>query len=218
MRSKEESHDYRYYPEPDLPPLMLEPGEVERERAALPELPAARLRRFIEAYGLPPYDAEVLTATRALADYFERAAAAAGNPKSASNWVMSDVLGWANQHQVPVESLRVTPEHIGELVLLVAEGTLSTNLAREVFEKSAQTGRAPREIVRAEGLAQVRDTGQLDAWADEVVAAHPDVAARYRAGEARLLGFLMGEVMKKSRGKADPKQATQALKERLGRE
>ena len=218
MRSKEESHDYRYFPEPDLPPLVLEEGQVERERAALPELPDARLHRFVEAYGLPAYDAEVLTATRALADYYERAAAAAGNPKTASNWVMGEVLGWANQHQMPVEALAVQPEHIGELIRLVADGTLSHNLARQVFEKTAATGRAPAEIVRAEGLAQVRDTGQLETWADEVIAANPDAAARYRAGEAKLLGFFMGEVMKKSRGKADPKQATQALRERLGRE
>jgi aspartyl-tRNA(Asn)/glutamyl-tRNA(Gln) amidotransferase subunit B len=218
MRSKEESHDYRYFPEPDLPPLVLEEGQIERERAALPELPDARLHRFVEAYGLPAYDAEVLTATRPLADYYEAAATAAGNPKAASNWVMGEVLGWANQHQTPVEALAVKPEHIGELIRLVADGTLSHNLARQVFEKSATTGRAPGEIVRAEGLTQVRDTGQLETWADEVVAANAEAAARYRAGEAKLLGFFMGEVMKKSRGKADPRQATQALRERLSRE
>ncbi len=215
MRSKEESHDYRYFPEPDLPPLVIPPEEIDAIRASLPELPGAKLRRFQEAYGLPLYDAEVLTATRDVADYFEGAAAEAGDAKAAANWVMTDVLGWANAHQQAITSVPLTPEHIGQLVRLVADGTLSSTLARKVFERSAQSGRAPAEIVRAEGLAQVRDAGQLEAWVDETVAANPSVVERYRAGEVKLLGFLMGEIMKKSRGKADPRQATELLKTRL---
>jgi aspartyl-tRNA(Asn)/glutamyl-tRNA(Gln) amidotransferase subunit B len=217
MRSKEESHDYRYFPEPDLPPLVLQRGQIEHARAELPELPDARLRRFMTEYRLPAYDAEVLTAQRATADYFERAARAAGDAKAAGNWVMTDVLAWANQRQRAVADLPVTPEHIGQLVRLVADGTLSSNLARQVFERTAESGRAPADIVRAEGLAQVSDTGQLETWADQVVAAHPDAAQRYRQGEAKLLGFFMGELMKLSRGKADPRQASALLRDRLAR-
>jgi len=217
MRSKEESHDYRYFPEPDLPPLVVPRDRIDAERAALPELPAARLGRFMEQYGLPPYDADVLTASRELADYYERAAAAAGDAKAASNWVMGDVLGWANQRGCAIPEVPVTPEAIGQLVRLVAEGTLSSSMARTVFERVAETGKEPGEIVRAEGLAQVRDTGQLEAWVAEVVSAHPAEVERYRQGEDKLLGFLMGQIMKKSRGKADPRQATELLRAKLGR-
>ncbi len=217
MRSKEESHDYRYFPEPDLPPLVLRREEIEASRAALPELPAARLRRFMEQYALPAYDADVLTATREIADWYERAAAAAGDPKAASNWVMTDVLGWANRRQRAIGEVPVTPEQLGELIRLVADGTLSGNMARDVFERAAESGRAPADLVRAEGLAQVRDTDQLAAWAAEVVDAHPAEAERFRLGEQKLLGFFMGELMKKSRGKADPRQASDLLRRKLSR-
>ncbi len=217
MRSKEESHDYRYFPEPDLPPLVLRREQIEVSRAALPELPAAKARRFIQQYGLPAYDAEVLTATRASADWYERAAEAAGDPKAASNWIMTDVLGWANKRQRSIREVPVTPEQLGGLIRLVADGTLSGNMAREVFVRAAESGRAPADIVRDEGLAQVRDTDQLAAWVAEVVDAHPAEAERFRQGEQKLLGFFMGELMKKSRGKAEPKQANQLLRARLAR-
>ncbi|HET9984791.1 MAG TPA: Asp-tRNA(Asn)/Glu-tRNA(Gln) amidotransferase subunit GatB [Longimicrobiales bacterium] len=215
MRSKEESHDYRYFPDPDLPPLVLDARQIDAIRAALPELPDARRRRFLEQYGLPTYDAEVLTAAREVADYFEAAAAAVGDPKAASNWVMTDVLGWINQRQCALADLPVTPARLAELIGLVTNGTLSTTLARQVFSRMAETGEAAAAIVQAEGLAQVRDAAQLEAWAEEVVAAHPDEAERYRQGEARLLGFFMGQLMKRSQGKADPRQATALLKARL---
>ena len=161
MRSKEESHDYRYFPDPDLPPLVVRAQEIERIRRELPELPAARLERFRRQYGLSSYDAGVLTATRAIADYFERAAAS-GAAKIAANWVMTDVLGWANRRGVSIEEVPVTPEQLGELLDLVAAGTVSTSMARQVFERATDSGRAPAEIVRSEGLAQVRDESQLE--------------------------------------------------------
>ncbi|MBX6362445.1 MAG: Asp-tRNA(Asn)/Glu-tRNA(Gln) amidotransferase subunit GatB [Gemmatimonadetes bacterium] len=215
MRSKEESHDYRYFPDPDLPPLVVDGRQIDAIRATLPELPDARRRRFIEQYGLPAYDAEVLTAERAVADYYERVAAAVGDPKAASNWVMTDVLGWVNLRQATLAALPVTPERLADLIRLVADGTLSTTLARQVFARMAETGQEAAAIVEAEGLAQIRDTAQLEAWAAEVVAAHPAEAERYRQGEAKLLGFFMGQLMKRSRGKADPRQATALLKARL---
>lgn len=216
MRSKEESHDYRYFSEPDLPPLVLERTEIEKIRASLPELPDAKERRFREQYGLPAYDAGVLTATREVADYFEAVAAAAGDPKAASNWIMTEVLAWLNQQQCAITDFPVPPEHIAQLIGLVADGTVSSTLGRQVFARMIETGKPPATIVEEEGLAQVRDVGQLEAWVDEVIAAHPAEAERYRAGEQKLLGFFMGQVMRKSAGKADPRQATEIIRRKLG--
>lgn len=212
MRSKEESHDYRYFPEPDLPPLVLTPAEIEAIRGTLPELPDAREKRFREEYGLPAYDAGVLTATREVADYFEAVAGEAGDPKAASNWVMTEVLAWLNQQQCAISDFPVRPAQLAELIGLVADGTVSSSLARQVFARMTETGKAPSVIVEEEGLAQVRDTGQLEAWVTEVIAAHPDEAARLRAGEQKLMGFFMGQIMRKSQGKADPRQATEILR------
>lgn len=215
MRSKEQAHDYRYFPEPDLPPLVVDPESIEAIRAALPELPAARERRFREAYALPAYDAEVLTATRAVADYFEAVARHAGDAKAASNWVMTEVLGWLNQRQCAIDAYPVAPRELARLLRLIADGTLSTTLGRRVLERVIETGRPPQRIVDEEGLAQIRDTRQLEAWAEEVLAAYPAEVERYRGGEAKLLSFFMGQLMKRSRGKADPRQATEILRGRL---
>lgn len=215
MRAKGESHDYRYLPEPDLPPLVIGPEEVEAIRASLPELPDARFRRFRDEYGLPEYDAEVLTATRAVADYFEETARAAGDPKAASNWVMTEVLAWLNQRQCEISEIPVTPEALGQLIGLVADGTVSTTLGRQVFARMTETGKPAAVIVEEEGLSQIRDTGQLEAWVDEVIAGAPAEVERYRQGNEKLLGFFMGQVMRKSGGKADPRQVTELLKEKL---
>jgi len=215
MRSKEESHDYRYFADPDLPALVVDRAEIERIRTGLPELPAARARRFREQYGLPAYDAGVLTATRELADYYEVVAARAGDPKAASNWVMTEVLGWLNHRQCALSDLRVPPEALAELIRMVAKGTISATMGRRVFVRMAETGRTAPDIVEAEGLAQVSDEAQIEQWVDEVLAAHPAEIERYRAGEERLFGFFMGEVMKKSRGRADPKRAAAILRGRL---
>jgi aspartyl-tRNA(Asn)/glutamyl-tRNA(Gln) amidotransferase subunit B len=216
MRSKEESHDYRYFPEPDLPPLVLAESEIDTIRAGLPELPEAKLRRFREGYALPEYDAEVLTATREVADYFEAVARAAGDAKAASNWIMTEVLGWLNQRQCALVDFPVPPAQLAELIALIADGTLSTTLGRQVFARMAETGKAPALIVEEEGLAQVRDVGQLERWVDEVVAQFPEEGERFRQGNEKLLGFFMGQVMRKSQGKADPKQVTEMLRRKLG--
>ena len=216
MRSKEESHDYRYFPDPDLPPLVLDRAAMDSARAALPELPAAKAARFREQYDLPAYDVEVLTATREVADYFEAVAQQAGDPKAASNWVMTAVLAWLNEQQCQIRDLPIPPAHLAQLIGLTADGTLSITIARRVFERMAETGRPPAEIVEAEGLAQVRDVAQLRRWVDEVLAEHGSEVDRYRAGEHKILGFLMGQIMKKSRGKADPRQTNALLREALG--
>lgn len=215
MRSKGESTDYRYFPDPDLPPLVLEAGEIERIRASLPELPEAKFNRFREEYDLPAYDAEVLTATREVADYFEAVARAAGDAKAASNWVMTEVLGWMNQEQCSITEFPVTPENLAQLIGLIADGTVSNTLGRQVFARMVETGREPAVIVQEEGLSQIRDTGQLEAWVDEVIAASPAEAERYRQGNEKLIGWFMGQIMRKSQGKADPRQVTELLKKKL---
>ncbi len=212
MRSKEESHDYRYFPDPDLPPLELPLERIERIRAALPELPRAKAQRFITQYSVPAYDAEVLTADRALADYFEEVAGATGDGKMASNWVMTDVLSQLKQRDVDIASFSVSASMLAELIRLVASGTISNTIGRQVFGKMIESGRSAREIVEAEGLIQVRDAMQLEGWAAEVVAAHPEEVARYRGGDVKLLAFFMGQLMKKSNGKADPKLANELVR------
>ena len=215
MRSKEESHDYRYFPDPDLPPLRVSGAAVAAARAALPELPAVRRARFVSVYGLSPYDAGVLTATRASADYFEAVAEAVGEPKAAANWVMGPAQALMNERKEDARSFRVPPDALAELIRLVSEGTVSDAAAKTVLGVMAEEGGRPRDIVAARGLTQVRDDAQLEAWVGEAVAAHPDEVARFRGGEAKLLGFFVGQVMKRSRGKADPRRVNELLRKAL---
>ncbi|MGH7502775.1 MAG: Asp-tRNA(Asn)/Glu-tRNA(Gln) amidotransferase subunit GatB [Longimicrobiales bacterium] len=215
MRSKEESHDYRYFPEPDLQPLVIARDRIEAARAALPELPAIREARFRTAWGLPAYDAGVLTASRSTADYFEETATVAGDAKAAGNWIMTDVLAWLNQHGLGIDAFPVAAHRLAGLVRLAADGTVSSSAARAVFARMTEgDARSPDAIVYAEGLAQVRDEDAIARWVGEVIAAHAGEFERLRAGEERILAFLMGQVMKRSNGKADPRRATELLRER----
>jgi aspartyl-tRNA(Asn)/glutamyl-tRNA(Gln) amidotransferase subunit B len=216
MRSKEESHDYRYFPEPDLPPLLLDPAETERARASLPEMPATRRARFCSVYRLPDYDADLLTATRATADFFEAVVATGADPKAASNWVMTEVMAWANRAQRAPGELPCGAAGLAELIDLVQSGTVSNSMAKRIFASMVETGRSAREIVEAEGLVQVDDDSQIATWAREVVRDHPTEAERFRGGEERLFGFLMGQLMRRSAGRADPHKAAEALKRELG--
>ena len=215
MRTKEEAHDYRYFPEPDLPPLVVDASRVEAVRATMPELPEARRRRFVAAYGLPEYDAGVLTQSPALADYFEQAAAEAGNPKAVSNWVMGELLRTLHERGTRVEAAPLAPRALAGLVRLVDRGTISSSIAKEVFAKMYDSGRPADEIVAAEGLAQIGDESALAAIVREVLAAHPDAVAQYRAGKQATFGYLVGQVMKRSGGKAHPTLANQLLKREL---
>ena len=214
-RSKEGSHDYRYFPDPDLPPLVLTPAWIEAERAALPELPAARRARLQETFGLSAYDAGVLTASRALADYFERVAAAHGDGKVAANWVMGEVLARLNDAGRTIDGFEVDPASLAALLDLVREGTLSNSAAKRVLDRMREEGGAPRAIAERLGLLQVRDDAALAAWVDEVWAAHPDETRRLVAGEQKLLGVLVGAVMKRSGGRADPRRVNELLRARL---
>jgi aspartyl-tRNA(Asn)/glutamyl-tRNA(Gln) amidotransferase subunit B len=216
LRTKEATQDYRYFPDPDLPPLVVREARVRAARAALPEPPEARAARFRHDYGLPLYDADVLTAERDLADYYEALARASGDPKGASNWVMTDVLAWSNEHGAPVSAFPVPPARLAELMGLVRDGVVSISGARRVFRAMAETDQAAASIVAAHGLAQVRDTDRLEVWIGDVLGAHPGEVARYRAGEDRLLGFFMGRIMERSGGTADPRRASELLRARLG--
>ena len=215
MRTKEESHDYRYFPDPDLPPVVVPPHKVEELRADLPELPRERELRFRGEYELPPYDAHVLTATPDLADYFEEAASRVGDSKEAANWVMGPVLAAMNARGQEARRFPVRPEGLAELVGLVADGTISRNVAKDVLGRMLEAGRTAREVVEAEGLAQISDEAELERWVTEVLDAHPEEVERFRAGEARLQGYFMGEVMKRSGGRADPKQVARLLRGKL---
>ena len=211
MRSKEEAHDYRYFPDPDLPPLRLSAALVDQIRSALPELPKAKRERFTAVLGLPAYDASVLTSSRALADYFEAAARRSGNPKATSNWVMSDVLRKLKESEVALEAFPIVPEALGELIALVEQGKVSGKMAKEVFEKMYGSGEPAAKIIEREGLMQISDPAAIEQIARTIVDAHPDLAAQYRRGEEKVLGFFVGQVMKATKGQANPKLAREVL-------
>jgi aspartyl-tRNA(Asn)/glutamyl-tRNA(Gln) amidotransferase subunit B len=213
QRTKEESKDYRYFPEPDLPPLVVPAPWLEEQRAAIPELPAAKRERLTARYGIPAQDAGVLTQVAAVADYFEAVVTAGAEPKPAANWIMGEVLADANKHD---GALRVTPRALAQVIALVKGGAISTQAGKRVFEAVAEGGGAPKAVAESLGLLQVADAGALAGWVDQVLAAQPAEVARYQGGEVKLLAFFVGQVMKASKGKADPKLVPELLKQRLG--
>jgi aspartyl-tRNA(Asn)/glutamyl-tRNA(Gln) amidotransferase subunit B len=211
LRSKEESHDYRYFPDPDLPPLVLEAAWIEEQRATLPELPEAKRERFASEHGLPAYHASTLTLEQPVAHFFEETVQAGAEPKAAADWILETVLTVYNESG----TFPVTPDRLAALVALVKAGTVSKQAAKTVYAELLMTSEAPSDIANRLGLVQVSDSGQLGRWVDEVLAAHPGEVARFKGGEAKLIGFLVGQVMKKSGGKADPKAVQPVLKEKL---
>ena len=219
MRSKESAHDYRYFPEPDLLPLEVSPEWVAALRAMLPELPDARRERFVRAYGLPTYDAEVLTARKDVADYFEAAMHAHPNPKAISNWVMGDLMRVLRERRLDaalvIRDWPVAPEHLAGLVRLIDDGTISGKIAKTVFDRMLASGAAPERIVAEQGLSQVTDTDAIDAAIAAVLAADPDKVAEYRGGRDKLFGYFVGQVMKAMQGKANPQKVNELLKARL---
>jgi aspartyl-tRNA(Asn)/glutamyl-tRNA(Gln) amidotransferase subunit B len=215
MRSKEEAHDYRYFPEPDLPPLIVNEARIARVRSEMPELPAARRQRFVAQYAIPEYDAGVLTESAARAGYFEAVAAAAGNAKAASNWVMGELLRTMKERGQDETTQPLQAGRLAGLIQLIDKGTISNAIAKDVFAKMYDSGRPADEIVAAEGLAQVGDESALLEIIRGVVAANPDAVAQYRAGKMQTFGFLVGQVMKASKGKANPKLANDLLKKEL---
>jgi aspartyl-tRNA(Asn)/glutamyl-tRNA(Gln) amidotransferase subunit B len=215
-RSKEASHDYRYFPEPDLPPLVLSKAWIDEQRRALPELPAARRARFAQEYALSPREIEVLTSSVTLADYYEQAARAHGDPRTAANWVTGEVLAAVNADGLSLREFPVRPNDLAQLLSLVRDGKVSHTAAKRIFGEMRRSGEPPAQIAQREGLVQEGGEDAITLWVDEVLAEHPEESRRFLAGERKLLGVLVGAVMKKSKGRADPRRVNQVLSSRAG--
>ena len=219
MRSKEEAHDYRYFPEPDLVPIVIDEAWISRVRSELPELPEARKQRLIADYSLPAYDADVITSTKAMAEYFDAVVAkaedVARDAKGISNWLMGDVSAYLNNNSITISEFQVAPEHVAALVALTNKGILSSKLAKAVFEEMVKSGKAPSVIIKEKGLEQVSDSGELGKLIDEVLAENPKSVEDFKAGKQQAMGFLVGQIMRKSKGKANPGMVNQMLKEKL---
>jgi aspartyl-tRNA(Asn)/glutamyl-tRNA(Gln) amidotransferase subunit B len=216
MRGKEEAHDYRYFPDPDLVPVRVSGEWIESLRKDLPELPTARRQRFQAHYDLPEYDAEVLTSDKALADYFEAAVKEFPRPKQVSNWIMGELMRELKKAEAGIAACRVTPAALARLLELVEQGTISGKLAKAVFEDMVASGRDPETIIKEKGLTQISDTGALEAAAQEIINAHPQEVANYKAGKTKVMGFFVGQLMKQTRGQANPQLANEIFQRLLG--
>ena len=215
MRTKESAHDYRYFPEPDLMPVVLGEERVADWARSLPELPRDRRARFVAEYGIPEYDAKVLVAEKPVADFFEEAARQAPNPKAVSNWMMTEMLRMLAERELDLSAVRITPSALAGLVKLCEAKTINSNTAKEVFAELFEKGGDPGEIVQRRGLAQVSDTGAIEVYADQAIAANPKSAEDFRKGKAAALQFLVGQVMRLSKGKANPQVVGEMLKRKL---
>jgi aspartyl-tRNA(Asn)/glutamyl-tRNA(Gln) amidotransferase subunit B len=215
MRSKEEAHDYRYFPEPDLVPLVLDAAWLKAVEARLPELPEAKRARFVAQYGLPEYDAQVLCDNAALADYFELVAKQSGNPKAASNWVMVELLALLKKQDLDITASPIPAADLAELIRLIDDKTISGKIAKIVFEKMGAGAGSPKAIIEREGLVQVVDSGVLEGFVRAAMEANPSVVAEYRSGKEAVLGFMVGQVMKLSKGKANPGLVNELLKKMM---
>jgi aspartyl-tRNA(Asn)/glutamyl-tRNA(Gln) amidotransferase subunit B len=218
MRSKETEADYRYFREPDLLPVRLDEAWLSQILAGLPELPLERRKRFISQYGLPEYDADILTSERSLSDYFEAAVKAyGGDPKRVSNWLMNDVLRVINEKGISARDLRLIPAYLAEIIKLVETGAVNTSTGKSLLEKVEASGRAPAEIVQAEGLAKVSDQDAIRAVCEQILAENPEQVNSYKGGKVTLMGWFVGQVMRKMSGKADPQVARAVLEELLSK-
>ncbi len=215
MRSKEDAHDYRYFPEPDLVPLRVSEQWLANVRATMPELPAVKRKRFVEQYGLSEYDADVLTQSRAIGEYYDEVVSATKDPKTSANWVMGDLTALLNGANKSIDDSPVAAKNLGELLGLIASGELSGKLAKDVLEKMFESGDTAPAIMEREGLRQISDSGALGKIVDEVIAANPKQVEQFRSGKTAVLGVLVGQVMKQSRGQANPAAVNDLLKSRL---
>jgi aspartyl-tRNA(Asn)/glutamyl-tRNA(Gln) amidotransferase subunit B len=219
MRSKESAHDYRYFPDPDLLPLAIDDRWIEEVRATLPELPMERKARFQNEYALSDYDAELLTGRKDIADYFEAALKTHGNGKTLGNWIVGDLFRVLKERkldeQLYIGQWPIAPEHLAELVQLIDQGKISGKIAKSVFEKMLDSGKAPQQIVREEGLEQVSDSGAIEAAVDQVLSANPKQVAQFKAGNEKVFGFFVGQVMKATQGKANPQKVNELLRQKL---
>jgi aspartyl-tRNA(Asn)/glutamyl-tRNA(Gln) amidotransferase subunit B len=217
MRSKEEAHDYRYFPDPDLLPLDITPAMLEQARATLPELPQAKQARYVSGLGLSAYDASILTASREMANYFEDCIAATGknNAKMCANWLIGEVSAQLNRDALDMAQCPITPQQLGGMLKRIADGTVSNSGAKEVFRTMWVEGGDADAIIEAKGLMQVSDSGAIEKIVDEIIAANPNQVAEYRSGKEKVFGFFVGLAMKASKGKANPAQLNEVLKRKL---
>jgi aspartyl-tRNA(Asn)/glutamyl-tRNA(Gln) amidotransferase subunit B len=215
MRSKEEAHDYRYFPDPDLVPIMVDDAWVKKIRKELPELPLAKRERFIKDHQIPAYDAGVLTADKALADYYEEVVTICAKPKAASNWVMGDVLRFLNEEKRDIRTCPITPASLAEMINLIEEGTISGKMAKDIVEEMYKSGKPPTTIIEEKGMVQITDEGELIKTISTIIKANPQQLKDYRGGKEKLFGFFVGQVMKATQGKANPQMVNDLLKKML---
>jgi len=215
MRSKEEAHDYRYFPEPDLVPVVTSPETVEAIGKTIPELPDVKRERFVKTYELPEYDADLLTQSRALATYYEEIVKRSGQPKVVSNWMMGELMRLLNAEGKEIEECPLKPDRFAGMIKMISDGVISTKIAKTVFEEMYKTGKDAETVVKEQGLVQVSDTGAIEKIIEEVIKANPSQHADYKAGKEKLFGFFVGQVMKASKGKANPDMVNQLLKKKL---
>ncbi len=215
MRTKEEAHDYRYFPEPDLVPIVVEEKWIEEIRSSLPELPDAKRERLVSEYGLTEADAQALTEEKAMADWFEEAVRAGAKPKAAANWMMSELLRLLNQDGISIEASPLKPAQLAGMLTLMDKGTISGKIAKTVFDEIYRTGKDAEAIVKEKGLVQISDAGEVEKAVDNVLSSNPDEVERFRAGDEKLMGFFVGQVMKLTKGKANPKLVNELLRKKL---
>lgn len=216
MRTKEESDDYRYFPDPDLVPVVVDEAWVDRVQSQIPELPAAKRTRFATSYDMAADQIEVLTADRDIADYFEATVAAGAGSRQAANWIQGDILRVLNDRKIAIADLRLSPQHLAALIALIDKGHISTTIGRTVFDDMVETGDDPASIVAQKGLVQISDADELHGVIDQIIADNPAEVTRFQDGDKRLMGFFMGQLMKATRGQANPRKASQLLMEKLG--
>jgi aspartyl-tRNA(Asn)/glutamyl-tRNA(Gln) amidotransferase subunit B len=215
MRGKEEAHDYRYFPDPDLVPLKIDENWVEEIRKNLPELPSEKRERFIREYQIPEYDAEILTSTKAMANYYEESIRLFPEPKTVSNWMMGELLRELKRDEREIDQCPVTPRHLTEMLKMMKEGTISGKIAKDVFEEMYRTGDRPEKIVKEKGWIQILDGGEIERAIQRVMEANPKLVEDYQKGKEKLFGFFVGEVMKETKGKANPKLVNELLRKKL---
>jgi aspartyl-tRNA(Asn)/glutamyl-tRNA(Gln) amidotransferase subunit B len=215
MRGKEEAHDYRYFPEPDLLPLTVDDGWIEEIRKTLPELPAEKMERFMTEYNLPKYDVEILVSDRELAHYFEETIKLFPEAKTVSNWIMTELLRELKDGNISPKDSPITPARLAELLTLIKDGTISIKIAKEIFPEMYKAGASPKKLIEEKGLTQISDESAIIKTIDEVIARSPKETAEFRAGKEKLLGFFVGQVMKETKGKANPKLLNELLLKRL---
>ncbi len=216
MRTKEEAHDYRYFPDPDLVPMAINREIIDAVKAGLPELPDAKRERFAVRYGLPEYDADLLTSEKAVAEWFERAVSEGGQPKVVSNWMMGEMMRMLNEDDISIEASPLQPGQLAGMLRLIDNGTISGKIAKTVFEEMFRSGKDAETVVREKGLVQISDEGAIEKAVDEVLSRHMAEVERFRSGDEKLIGFFVGQVMKATRGKANPQMLNELLKRKLG--